>query len=188
MPNLFNYDTNNIRVVRDDNNINFYSKAALSVKGQKGYIVIFDGTIQVEKLLFTAITTPSYPTLDQYIVTIQGWIDEYVAPAEYPNGELLTLIENIQINGGYNGKKGYVFHITGRRAGFTNITVPHDLKEFDSTSTFFTQLTGTEPLEIVSTSANDAAAGTGIRTVKIVYIDTDNNMAESSAITLNGTT
>lgn len=44
-----------------------------------------------------------------------------------------------------------------------------------------------EPLEILSSSANDTAAGTGARTVQIIYIDTDGSI-DSETVTLNGIT
>lgn len=42
-------------------------------------------------------------------------------------------------------------------------------------------------MELVSASANDAAAGTGIRTVEIIYLDGDYN-EKKEVVTLNGTT
>lgn len=85
MSSIVNYDTNNIRVVRDDNNVNFYSKENLTVSGLNGNVVITDGTNTVEQLPFTQITSPSYPTLDQYIVAVRGYIDEYIRVIDIGN-------------------------------------------------------------------------------------------------------
>lgn len=99
------------------------------------------------------------------------------------------LVAGIQLTGQHEGSTAYVFNIVGRRHGFTSTSIPNDLKEFDTSAAFFTQLTGVEPLEIVSTSVNDTnAAGTGIRSVKVTYIDSSNNLAQSGVINLNGTT
>lgn len=80
MSKIINYDTNNIRVVRDDNNITFYSKANLKVEGKNGYVVLYDGTNTVENLLWSDITVPLYLTFDEYVVAVQGYIDEYAPP------------------------------------------------------------------------------------------------------------
>lgn len=99
-----------------------------------------------------------------------------------------SVIEEIQLTGEYKGRRAAVYHIVGRRSGFTSTTTPNDLKEFDSTSAFFTQLNGTEPLEIVSSSVNDTIAGTGLRSVKITYLSTTNNIVQSKAVNLDGLT
>lgn len=99
------------------------------------------------------------------------------------------VVTGIQLTGQYNGNVAYVFNIVGRRHGFTSTSIPNDLKEFDASSAFFTQLTGVEPLEVVSSSVNDTnAAGTGIRQVIITYIDSTNNIVQSGTIDLDGTT
>ena len=100
----------------------------------------------------------------------------------------INMIEEIQRTGQYSGKAANVYVINGRRAGFTNTSSPHDLKEFDSTSLFFTQMTGSESLEIVSTSEDDSSSGIGVRSVKVTYINNSNSIVQSSTITLNGTT
>jgi hypothetical protein len=98
------------------------------------------------------------------------------------------LIQTIQLTGKYQGKNAFVFNVMGRRAGFTSTSVLNDVVEFANGTAAIPVLTGVEPLEIVSSSANDTAAGTGARTVKVVYIDATNNLVESAAIALNGVT
>ena len=51
---------------------------------------------------------------------------------------------------------------------------------------FFTPSSVGQQLEVVSTSANDAAAGTGMRTIRLVYERADNTIG-SEDVTLNGT-
>lgn len=96
-------------------------------------------------------------------------------------------ISNIQKTGYYNGKIAYVFNILGRRAGFTSTSVFNDVKEYDNAVAAIPDLSNST-LDIISSSANDTSAGTGARTVKVVYINNSNNLVESPAITLNGTT
>lgn len=119
---------------------------------------------------------------------VTRWNDLNYSVIENTMAFTTDLIQEIQSTGKYNGRIAKVYSIVGRRQGFNNTTIPHDLKEFQAADTFFTQLTGSESLEVVSSSANDSAAGTGIRSVKITYIDTDNNIAQSEPITLNGIT
>lgn len=98
----------------------------------------------------------------------------------------INLLE-IARTGLYLGKSAKIYTIVGRRQGFNNTTVPHDLKEFDASNTFFQSLTGSETFEIVSGSANDVLGGTGIRQVKIVYID-DNDAIATHTADMNGGT
>ena len=55
-------------------------------------------------------------------------------------------------------------------------------------STVYTEQTSNAQRSIVSSSASDAAAGTGARTVKIVYFDSTGAGPFEETITLNGTT
>lgn len=88
-----------------------------------------------------------------------------------------------------NGKAARVFHIIARRAGFNSTTVLQDVAEFLGTSiNAMPELTGAESLEIVSSSGSDAVDGTGTRSVKVTYIDSDYGLVTSSAISLSGTT
>lgn len=99
-----------------------------------------------------------------------------------------TLTELVQLTGLLYGKEARVFEILGRRAGFTSITLTNDVKEFDNAVAIAPELSA-NTLDVISSSASDTdAAGTGIRKVKVLYIDSTNNLVESADISLNGTT
>ena len=75
-----------------------------------------------------------------------------------------------------------------RSAGtFQNTTEYHDCCEFLTTGTSFTPVTVNDILQVVSSSANDAALGTGTRTVGITYLD-ESGILSQEIVTLNGTT
>lgn len=101
-----------------------------------------------------------------------------------------TLEPYIEIarTGKYNGKTAHAFNILGRRSGFTSTSVFNDVKEYDNGVASIPTLSNST-LDIISSSINDTnTAGTGVRQVKVVYIDNSNNLVESAAINLNGTT
>lgn len=98
-----------------------------------------------------------------------------------------SVIEEIQMTGEYNGKIAYAFNILGQRSGFTSTSVLNGVKEYDNGVADFA-VTSSSTLDIISSSVNDTAAGTGVRTVKVTYIDSSNNLVESAPIVLNGTT
>lgn len=113
---LYNYDTNNIRIVEDDSDITFYTKKNLQVSASGGKVVLSysdTGTVILNES-FENIHTPDYPTIDEYIVAIRGWLDEYLDPTaieidpyEIPLtafGELPTADKSayIQASGTYN--------------------------------------------------------------------------------------
>lgn len=99
-----------------------------------------------------------------------------------------TLTEIVSVTGKLYDKTAYAFNIAGRRAGFTSITLPNDVKEFDNAVAEFPVLAAST-LDIISSSAADTnSAGTGVRQVKVVYINSSNALVESPAISLNGTT
>lgn len=101
-----------------------------------------------------------------------------------------TLLE-IQSTGQINGKTAKAFHIAGRRSAFTSTTAFNDIGEGIgvAASASFPQLTGSEAIEIISSSANDDGnpAGTGARTVTVTYIDS-NWAIQQTTVTMNGTT
>lgn len=100
----------------------------------------------------------------------------------------INLLE-IQQTGLYLNKTAKIYLINGRRKGFTSTNIPQDLYEYVGTDSFFNTVTSANALEIVSSDANDTnTAGTGIRTVIVTYIDSSNNLVQSSPIALNGTT
>ena len=69
-------------------------------------------------------------------------------------------------------KAARAYHMVGRRLGFNSTSVLQDVAEFLSTTIdTLPELTGAEDLEIVSSSANDAAAGTGAQSVRVSYLD-----------------
>lgn len=99
-----------------------------------------------------------------------------------------TLTEIASITGLLYGKTAYTFNITGRRAGFTSTTVLNDIKEYDNAVAESPELSNST-LDIISSSASDTnTAGTGVREVRVVYINNLNNLVESANIALNGTT
>ncbi len=92
--------------------------------------------------------------------------------------------------GMYQGRAAKVFNIMGRRSAFVNTTDLHDVAEYlgDTATVKHTDLAGTEALELVSSSASDAAAGTGLRTLNVAYIDSSGYLQLSAPITVNGVT
>ena len=103
--------------------------------------------------------------------------------------EMLDPMLTASLRGEVAGRQALVFNVIGRRETFVNTTAQHDIAEFlDGSTLGLVDMAGDEPLEIVSTSANDAAAGSGIRTVRITYVDANGNLAEKQALGLNGVT
>lgn len=99
-----------------------------------------------------------------------------------------TLDEIVQLTGLLYGKEARIFPILGRRAGFTSTTLTNDVKEYDNAVALIPELSNAT-LDIISSSASDTnTAGTGARKVKVVYINSTNNLVESADINLNGTT
>jgi len=98
-------------------------------------------------------------------------------------------IEEIQMTGLLDGKTAYAFNLIGQRNGFTSSSVLNDVKEYDNGVARIAD-TNNSTLDIISSSANDDGSpqGTGVGQVKVVYIDNSNNLVESGAIVLNGTT
>lgn len=85
-----------------------------------------------------------------------------------------------------NSREAKVFHVLGRRAGFNSTAALQDVAEFLSGLDLLPELTGVENLELVSSSAQDNPAGTGTGSVKLTYINTNNDLVTSAAIALNG--
>jgi hypothetical protein len=96
------------------------------------------------------------------------------------------ILFQIAAEGTYQGREAYIFHVMGKRESFPDTTTLCDACEFLTTATF-PNLTGAESLEVVSSSASDAAAGTGTRQVHIFYMDMNGDMTHAEA-TLNGVT
>lgn len=91
------------------------------------------------------------------------------------------------VTGKLGGRVAQVWNILGRRNTFNDTASLHDIVDFAGTTHLIVALAGSETLEIVSSSANDAAAGTGARTVRIVYLNASNELAVMTA-TMNGIT
>lgn len=103
----------------------------------------------------------------------------------------LNRIQNLEWAGAiraqsYQGKVYKRFVVAGRRTSFTGTSAYEDLAEF-LTGTVLPTPTGAESWEVVSASANDASAGTGVRTVQIHYLD-NSWLPQVTTVTLNGLT
>lgn len=90
-------------------------------------------------------------------------------------------------NGVFNGSAAMVYKLSGRRTTFNNTTAWHDVVPFEADSTSIPVLTSSDSLVMVSSSTSDGVGGTGLRTVSVVYIDT-NYVMQEAAVMLNGTT
>jgi len=77
-------------------------------------------------------------------------------------------------------------HLPVRRFGH-NPSVGTSIETVDATSDLYVDLTSAEILKVVSTSANDTSAGTGMQSVFIQGLDT-NYALQSEVVSLNGTT
>lgn len=96
------------------------------------------------------------------------------------------LAAQISMQGTYQGRDAKVFHIMGRREVWVDTTQFHDVAEYlDGATANFTELTGTESFELISSSASDAAAGTGTRTVDVCFINSSYAI-QCNTYTLNG--
>ncbi len=102
------------------------------------------------------------------------------------SGKFNNLIESIQIDGNYLGRKAYYFNVLGNRTTFVDTTSLHDVCEFLTATQTLVPVTSADTLEIISTSINDAPLGTGARTVKVTYLDVNGILTESPDIALNG--
>lgn len=96
----------------------------------------------------------------------------------------------VLVSGQFQGREALAIDVHGTRsgtwsAGFTDIS-PAPLTTV-GIQAVLPRLTGTEALEIVSSSAADSAAGVGARTVEIYGNDADGQL-QVQIVTLNGTT
>lgn len=96
-----------------------------------------------------------------------------------------AITEEVAIAGGLF--TGYsIVNKFGTNADIDTGTVPEDVWEGGGAYTGFPDST-LEAVEVVSSSVNDASAGTGARTIRITGLDA-NYAVQSEVITLNGTT
>lgn len=75
--------------------------------------------------------------------------------------------------------------VLGRHPGINNVLT--DVGEFIAAGSLYVFPPSPIQMRVVSSSANDAAAGTGVRTIELDYLDT-NYAAQSETVTLNGVT
>lgn len=125
------------------------------------------------------IKTPAGSLIPQ-TGAIDGAANSYSAPLEF----------EISRTGSWRGKAARCLNIIGRRASFT-ASIQNDIVPFAIASgASILEMSGSETLEIVSTNANDTSLGTGIRTVRITYIDALNTVGAENTVTIsmNGTT
>lgn len=124
-------------------------------------------------------------------------VDEIKATQQ--DGSQKTQISNVvniqdaimaaQTTGIYNGKIAKVFNILGRRSTFVSTTVFQDVGEALATNSHGFILTNNTAIKVVSNNTGDSnAGGAGVQRIRITYIDTSNNLAQSPDINLNGTT
>ena len=112
-----------------------------------------------------------------------------VSVSNFPATEIVDPVYDAARTGFIAGKAAETFHVLGRRSGFNSTSVLQDVGEFLGTSIdALPELTGAENLEVVSSSASDATGQVGVRTIRIGYIDTSNNLVVSPDIAMNGTT
>jgi hypothetical protein len=110
--------------------------------------------------------------------------------------QMSTLIE-VARTGLYRGSTAYLFNIMGSRSAWVNNTSLHDACEFLSTGAGQQEYpvpSTAYQLDIVSSSAQDSSTasggidGTGVRTVRVVYINNNGAITDTGSIALNGTT
>lgn len=95
----------------------------------------------------------------------------------------------VSVSGLFNGLPAKSVIVLGRRSqGWVNTSSYGDICDYlDTSQSLMNTPTSGQTLYLVSTSVNDTAAGTGIRTVRVVYLDAAGNQQVTTA-TLNGTT
>ena len=103
----------------------------------------------------------------------------YSHPVEY----------EVQHTGQLDGVAARMYHIMGSRTlGWSSTSILGDACEYlDTSQALMNTPTSGQTLYLVSTSASDASAGVGARTVRIVYLDA-NGVQQVRTDTLNGTT
>lgn len=79
------------------------------------------------------------------------------------------------------------FYGFGERVSLSTVATGDDIWEGAATTIPIPNQTAGEQMTLVSTSANDSAAGTGIRQIDVHYLDATGN-PQSEIVTLNGTT
>ena len=95
----------------------------------------------------------------------------------------------VQHTGGIEGVSATIYNIMGSRTqGWSSTSVLGDACEYlDTSQPRMNTPTVGQTLYIVSTSASDTSAGTGARTVRVVYLDSA-GLQTFATYTMNGTT
>lgn len=105
--------------------------------------------------------------------------------------DVQELIHDIDIvtSGTFRGTPAVYLTIFGRRSqGWVNTSALGDICDYlDTSQSSINTPTVGQTLYIVSTNANDTAGGTGVRTVRFVYLDNNGDQQVGSA-TMNGAT
>lgn len=151
-----------------------------------GSIVDFVNKINGEYFGFTIPLPTGAATAANQVLEIAA-TKALTKPTDSQYSSSRDVLEEIQITGQFRGKTAYAFNVIGQRNGFTSTSILQGLKEYNNGVADFA-VTSNSTLDIKSSSASDAAAGTGCRTVKVTYINNSNNLVESAAIALNGLT
>jgi hypothetical protein len=96
---------------------------------------------------------------------------------------------DVNFHGNLDGKTAFYYSIMGGRSkGWNTNTTYQDACDYlDNTQDLMNTPTSGQTLYLVSTNANDTAAGTGARTVRTVYLDGSGNQ-QVRTDTLNGVT
>jgi hypothetical protein len=98
MSKIINVDADRLYVVRDEKNIIYYNKSGMGVYLEDGVLILTKDVLVVERLV--GLTLPA-GDLQTQVTTVQGYIDQYVAPTPDPTilirantvGEPDTLVE-----------------------------------------------------------------------------------------------
>ena len=95
----------------------------------------------------------------------------------------------ISQTGKWKGKTAYIENVIGRRdQGWSSTSVLGDVAQYlDTSQAVINRPTTGQTLYLVSTNANDNSAGSGARSVRILYLDASGNR-QVRTDSLNGTT
>ena len=105
--------------------------------------------------------------------------------------DIASIEAEISITGKWMGRNALLYRVLGRRSTFTSTSAFNDVGEGIGASAgiLFPVLTGAESIEVLSSSASDTnTAGTGVRKIRVTYINTSYGLLESADINMNGTT
>lgn len=180
-------DVNDFRPGDLDNNI------LRKILGRLGSPVGVSGAATDAVIESTAATTAATLVTTQATTAALLAASNSTIAALLAQNQVVTPVTNpffqASLFGEVNGRAAAGYNIRGRRAGFNSTSTLQDVAEWlGTTIDLMPELTGVESLEIVSSSASDAAAGTGTRTVRVTYINTSNALVQSPGIVMNGTT